>query len=940
MPGTSLCPTPESLQQFLMGLSPAAQADELTRHLETCSRCLAIARVLQPADPLIQSLRRARMLTETSPSGVVAQVMESLRRRGNGTPATPPAKRDHSFLSPPRAPGELGWLGPYRVLQQLGQGGMGVVFLAEDPDLQRRVALKVMQPDWAIRPVARQRFLREARAAAALDHPHVITIHHVGEADGIPFLVMPLLQGETLASRLMRQVHLPLQDAMRLAREVALGLDAAHERGLIHRDVKPANIWLETLPVQFGAEMVRDRAKLLDFGLAWAADTESPLTPPEVMVGTPAYMAPELARGQKFDARCDLFSLGCVLYQMLTSQLPFGGLDPRAAMCALLTTDPRPPHELNPGVPARLSALILRLLAKEPDSRPASAQVVVLELQTIGSDLPTRPEGPAATTAQLRPNRETVKASRPPGVSAPPTVAITAPILPVPPPAPAPAPTPTVPETRRPVLPVPARSSGPSPLSMVPRDKVRVKTVEAFRQAFVHSRLLPGNGAEEVYQRWVAEAGKDANSLDRFTSWLVDREYLTRYQAALLIRGHGDHFYLNQYKILDRIGQGRMAGVYKAVHQLGQVVAIKVLPPSKVKDKEAFGRFQRESRLALKLKHPNVVRTFQVGNAGKGRYHYIIMEYLEGETLEELLQRTKRLPPPEAVRLIHQALLGLQHIHDQGMVHRDMKPANLMLVPGEGTGECAAQTTVKLLDIGLGRAFFDPGAAGGPLTNEDASLGTPEYMAPEQARNAHTVDIRADIYSLGCVLFQTLTGQPPFADEKPLRQMIRHATEAPPRLRSLNPDVPDALQQVVDGMLAKDPAQRYPTPERAAQALQAVLTRPERPQTVETDPQMQSYLEWLEAGNAEEEVDLGAPVWAPPPGGGANSMTGLHEALPSAPVPRLEEPPQRLAPPAPESVPTSPRSPLFMLGVGATAGIICVLAAAGVAWLILNYVQQ
>ena len=224
-----------------------------------------------------------------------------------------------------------------------------------------------------------------------------------------------------------------------------------------------------------------------------------------------------------------------------------------------------------------------------------------------------------------------------------------------------------------------------------------------------------------------------------------------------------------------------MAGIYQAVHRLGQPVAIKVLPPSKARDPQLLARFQREARLAVRLKHPNVVRTFHI--AETDGLHYIVMEYLEGETLEEVLQRRSKLPATEATRLMHQALLGLQHLHEEGVVHRDLKPANLMLVPAPAPGglDTTLQATVKILDIGLGRALFDEGSStAGPsadLTGTGAILGVPDYMAPEQVRDAHAVDIRADIYSLGCVFYQTLTGQTPFPDSSPVRQMIRHATE-------------------------------------------------------------------------------------------------------------------------------------------------------------------
>jgi serine/threonine protein kinase len=387
-------------------------------------------------------------------------------------------------------------------------------------------------------------------------------------------------------------------------------------------------------------------------------------------------------------------------------------------------------------------------------------------------------------------------------------------------------------------------------------------TVQNVYGLLIRSKLLSLDEAKAMFARWQAEAGEAAPNLARFAAWMVANKYLTAYQAALLARGYADGFFLNPYKVLDRIGKGRMAGVYKAQHQLGQIVAIKVLPPSRARDPHLLGRFQRESRLALRLKHPNVVRTFQVGEAHG--LHYLVMEYLEGETLEEVLLRRSKLPPPEAVRLIYQALQGLQHIHGLGLIHRDLKPANLMLV---GSAANATQSaTVKVLDIGLGRSLFEEPphpltptlspkegerirVRGGDegLTGEGMLLGTPDYMAPEQARDARATDIRADIYSLGCVLYHALAGKPPFPDTNLISQMIRHATEAPRPLKELNPAVPDGLQQIVNWMMAKDPSLRYPTPERAAQALQVFLAAAPGPlEAPEADPRMRSFLTWLE----------------------------------------------------------------------------------------------
>jgi serine/threonine protein kinase len=377
----------------------------------------------------------------------------------------------------------------------------------------------------------------------------------------------------------------------------------------------------------------------------------------------------------------------------------------------------------------------------------------------------------------------------------------------------------------------------------------------------LRSRLMTPEDMRAMYQRWQAEAKHDHANLGAFTRWLVARQYVTDYQATLLAAGHADPgvYFLNQYKIMERLGRGRMAGVYKAIHALGQTVAIKVLPPSRARDPLMLARFRREARLALRLKHPNVVRSFQIGQTNG--LHFLVMEHLEGETLEDVLQRRERLPPAEAVRLIHQALMGLQHIHELGMVHRDLKPANLMLVPMPGEGEpgTTARSMVKILDIGLGRELFDENEPNGvtkiELTGEGMILGTPDYLAPEQARDPRAIDIRADIYSLGCVLYHLLTGQPPFPDANLISQMVRHATETAKPLQQFDPAIPDGLQQIVNYMMAKPPGQRYPTPARAAQALQMFLMADSQAPSPQAEPpQMRKYLTWLETAPSEPET--------------------------------------------------------------------------------------
>jgi serine/threonine protein kinase len=440
-------------------------------------------------------------------------------------------------------------------------------------------------------------------------------------------------------------------------------------------------------------------------------------------------------------------------------------------------------------------------------------------------------------------------------------------------------------------------------------------TVQNVYGLLLRSKLLSADEAKTMYARWQEEAKDGAANLSRFAAWLVSHKLVTEYQASLLVRGHADGFFLNEYKILDRLGKGRMAGVYKAQHRLGQIFAVKVLPPSRAGDPNFLGRFQREAKLAMRLKHPNIVRTFQVGQSGS--LHYLVMEYLEGETMEDVLARRKKLPPAEAVRLAFQALQGLQHIHAQGLVHRDLKPANLMLV--NGAADSTARATVKLLDIGLGRIFFDEAggapAEGDGLTGEGVLLGTPDYMSPEQARDPRTADIRSDIYSLGCVLYHTLAGQPPFPDTNIISQMIRHATEPPRPLKELNPAVPDGLQQILNWMLAKDPAGRYPTPERAAQALEVFLAAgAESLHAPESDPKMGTYLSWL-----QEEGDKNpAPALAPtvpaldlPPAPPARPTSEAGPQRPAAAKPRPKQKPRSPLAPAPVRPPSGAAIPVI-----------------------------
>ncbi|MCH7689260.1 MAG: serine/threonine protein kinase, partial [Planctomycetes bacterium] len=273
---------------------------------------------------------------------------------------------DLSFLEPCDKPDTLGRLGSYEITAVIGRGGMGVVLKGRDPELNRVVAIKVLAPELASNALARKRFLREARAAAAISHDHVVTIHAINQTGQLPHLAMEYVDGESLQQRLDRSGPLELKEILRIGKQTAAGLAAAHAEGLIHRDIKPANILLEN-----GVE----RVKITDFGLARAVDDVS-LTQTGVVAGTPQYMSPEQAQGQRVDHRADLFSLGSVLYAMCTGRPPFRADSTIAVIRRVCDDTPRPIPQVNPDIPGWLVAIIDKLLAKDPNERFESATEV------------------------------------------------------------------------------------------------------------------------------------------------------------------------------------------------------------------------------------------------------------------------------------------------------------------------------------------------------------------------------------------------------------------------------------------------------------------------------------------------------------------------------------------------------------------------------------
>jgi len=391
------CPPRDDLRQLLgTDLGVKAQV-ELVNHLDSCVCCQhALEEIAAEGDSSWQ--RNCRHVAVDRPSGTSAywpalQAVQEELVLQNDPPVTiassiviqsenhAPAEDDIEhipldFLEPADEAGYRGKLGNFNVVGAIGRGGMGVVLKAFDPCLQRFVALKVLAPDLANDEIARQRFCREARAAAAITHEHVISIHQVEheEARNLPYLVMQLITGSSLEGRLRRGHPLTLKEIVRIGAQTAAGLAAAHAQGLIHRDVKPANILLEE---------VTGNVKLTDFGLARAVE-DVKLTQTGFVAGTPLYMAPEQAQGEPLDQRSDLFSFGSVLYEMCTGKPPFEGNTPFVVLRRVTEDPPRPIRELNPDIPDCLVGLIGKLQSKKPEDRFQSAAEVA---ELLGSYL-------------------------------------------------------------------------------------------------------------------------------------------------------------------------------------------------------------------------------------------------------------------------------------------------------------------------------------------------------------------------------------------------------------------------------------------------------------------------------------------------------------------------------------------------------------------------
>jgi serine/threonine protein kinase len=329
-------------------------------------------------------------------------------------------------------------------------------------------------------------------------------------------------------------------------------------------------------------------------------------------------------------------------------------------------------------------------------------------------------------------------------------------------------------------------------------------TIDSFIELCCKSGLL-----DPVSATPHLEAAPGDQPLDSFVDGLVREGLLTRFQAEKLLTGRWRGFVIGgKYRLLDRLGAGGMGAVYLCEHvAMGRRVALKVLPLTQAHDPVSLQRFYREARAVARLDHPNIVRAHDLDC--EGNVHFLVLEYIDGCNLHDFVRKNGPLAAARAAHYIRQAALGLGHAHEQGLVHRDLKPSNLLL------DRCGV---VKMLDLGLARFFGEDNSPFVQQFEQGFVIGTADYLAPEQAVSSQ-VDIRADLYSLGCTLYYLLTGQSPFPTGSSAQKMMWHQVRVAKPIATFRDDVPEALERVLLRLMEKEPGRRFQTPTELVVAL-------------------------------------------------------------------------------------------------------------------------
>ncbi len=375
-----------------------------------------------------------------------------------------------------------------------------------------------------------------------------------------------------------------------------------------------------------------------------------------------------------------------------------------------------------------------------------------------------------------------------------------------------------------------------------------MNSIEEIRQRLVDGDLLSAAEADEGLTKWrdeIRDYLPDAPPED-FVDWLIEHGRITEFQGDAICAGHTAPFMLGPYTVYEHIAAGRLGGMYRGVQEeFNQPVSLKIFPSSL--NDEQLARLGREARIFAELDHANVLRSFEVGRVGN--VHYMALEELRGETLAALLEREQRLPYERACAVMRDVARGLQHLHDNEVVHRDLRPENIW-VQDNGAA--------KLFEFGAARDAFasvDTTADGEALTRSDSVVGEYAYMAPEQAQDPCDADHSSDIYALGCVLYHCLAGHPVFTDKNDVKLVLKHVNTVPPRISELIADVPNQVDETLASLLAKVPADRFKSAGDVAFALDQ-YAKDDAVETVEIVGVSQQYFDWIQSKDTNETTGI------------------------------------------------------------------------------------
>jgi serine/threonine protein kinase len=674
--------------------------------------------------------------------------------------------------------------GKYHLLGPLAQGGMGALYLAVTGDrgLERLMVIKTVLPHLADAEYV-ARFRDEAKVVVKLSHGNLIPVFDAGLVGGELFLAMDFVEGRDLRAVWNRcakkQVAFPIDVAVYIAKELCRGLAYAHsfpDLNLVHRDISPPNVL-----VSYTGEV-----KLTDFGLA-SSTLKLEKTAPGIIYGKVAYMSPEQARGEKLDGRSDMYAAAIVLWELLTGRqlFPPGKDQPQDLLARAKNPEVMRPSKRAPRVPLELDEICLKALAADKSDRYADCDEMRMALQTwLARNAPTT-DGTRMAAFLQELFSEDIGRER----------------------------------AERAELMNRVRTRA---LTLPPTDELR-QLVERSDKATMPPEMYDGDAPETPVRRpgslgrRSSDRGEEADDrrrqADRRSGGRALSPPADRGAAALaldaseaepdLIGAQVD----GRYRVLELIGEGGMGKVYLAEHvEIGKRVALKVLHPSYSRMPDLVERFRREARAASKIGHPNIVDVTDSGTTTDGSV-YFVMEYLEGVELGSVIEREGALDVARALRIASQICRALAAAHAQGIVHRDLKPENVFLITRDGAAD-----VVKVLDFGIAKTTEAEAARERRLTSPGMAMGTPEYMAPEQAAG-RPADSRCDVYALGAIMYEMVTGQPPYSGDNFMEILTKKATVDPSPPHLVRADLPAQVSELVVSAMARNPDARPQTME-------------------------------------------------------------------------------------------------------------------------------